>query len=433
MPRKLAYEILKKIENNGQYSNIAIDSALKGSGLEKSDRALASTIVLGVIERRITLDYIIKKILKNFDKTDKNILIILRIGLYQMMFLDRIPTYAAVNETVRLAPKKFAGLVNAVLRAYERQKDKIDYPNENTDIYGYLSVKYSFPEEICHKFTDIYGTGRTKNIFEIFNRPSKTALRINTLKVGVDEYIRELGARNIDYEPSGYLPYIVMVNGCDVESLPGFEEGEFFVQDTASALCVEALGAEESDFLIDSCACPGSKSFGSAILMNNKGLIYSCDLHQSKLGLINSGADRLGIGIIETMRKDGGVFDISLEGKADKVLCDVPCSGFGVIGKKPEIRYKKLSDTEKLPDIQYRILENCSRYVKNGGTLVYSTCTVIPEENLLNIERFLASHKDFALCDFNVGGLASKGGILELAPDINDTDGFFICKMKKIN
>ena len=133
------------------------------------------------------------------------------------------------------------------------------------------------------------------------------------------------------------------------------------------------------------------------------------------------------------MWKDGGVFDISLEGKADKVLCDVPCSGFGVIGKKPEIRYKKLSDTEKLPDIQYRILENCSRYVKNGGTLVYSTCTVIPEENLLNIERFLASHKDFALCDFNAGGLASKGGILELAPDINDTDGFFICKMKKIN
>ena len=134
MPRKLAYEILKKIENNGQYSNIAIDSALKGSGLEKSDRALASTIVLGVIERRITLDYIIKKFLKNFDKTDKNILIILRIGLYQMMFLDRIPTYAAVNETVRLAPKKFAGLGNAVLRTYERQKDKIDYPNENTDI-----------------------------------------------------------------------------------------------------------------------------------------------------------------------------------------------------------------------------------------------------------------------------------------------------------
>ena len=429
MPRRVAFEILKKARRDNTYTNIAIDTALKKSDLTQSDRALCSIIVLGVTERRITLDYYIDKLANSPKDIDDEVRIILEISLYQMLYLDRIPPYAAVNEAVNMSKRKYAGFVNAILRNFMRKKDSIKFEGDEIDK---MSLEYSYPRELCQKFSDIYGYERAKNILDIFNRAPKMTLRVNTLLTSKQEYRSLLKEKGIEARDSQYLDDALIIDGAEFGSLPFADEGYVFVQDQASQICVEAIGAKSGEFIIDTCSCPGSKSFGCAIKMQNNGKILSCDLHKSKLSLVDSGAKRLSIDIIETLERDGRSFDESLEKKADRVLCDVPCSGLGVIGKKPEIRYKNLSDIEKLPDIQLDILKNASRYVKDGGVLVYSTCTVVPEENELNIKRFLSDNTDFELLDFEVGGLKSSNGCLTLNPDEHNTDGFFVCKMKRI-
>ena len=429
MPRKLAFEILKKAKRDNTYSNIAIDTALKNSSLAECDRALCSVIVLGVTERRITLDYYIDKLASNPEKIEDDVRIILQIGLYQMLYLDRIPPYAAVNEAVSMSKRSYSGFVNAILRNFMRKRDSIKFEGDEITV---MSLEYSYPREICQKFADIYGIERAKNILDIFNRAPKMTLRVNTLKTTVDEYEKMLSDAGIDSERSKYAPDALIIGGTDFASLPHASDGYFFVQDVASQICVEAIGACGGEFMIDTCSCPGSKSFGAAIKMGNEGQILSCDLHKSKISLVEKGAERLGIGIIKTLERDGRHFDESLCGKADRVLCDVPCSGLGVIGKKPEIRYKKLSDIEKLPDIQLDILRNASKYVRVGGTLVYSTCTVLPEENELNIKKFLSENDSFIPCDFKSGELESSNGYISLTPDMHGTDGFFVCKLKRI-
>ena len=227
------------------------------------------------------------------------------------------------------------------------------------------------------------------------------------------------------------LENAIILENVSFGSLPGFDEGYFFIQDEASQICVEAVDAKSGMLMIDACSCPGSKSFGSAIKMENAGRILSYDLHESKLKLVDKSAERLGINIITASKRDGRDLDESLLESADRVLCDVPCSGLGVIAKKPEIRYKDISDFARLPEIQYAILENCAKYVKKGGILVYSTCTVLPEENEINAKKFLDSHSEFSPLDFAVGDAQSEKGMLSLSPDIHGTDGFFVAKFIK--
>ena len=433
--RGVAFKILKTANLSATYSNIAVDNALKKYQLTDVDRGLVTAIVMGVTERELTLDYLIDRLASDASKIEPDIRILLRMGIYQLFCMDKIPDYAAVNESVDMAPRRSRGFVNAVLREFLRRRDsgRIDgmLPCEKEDKLKYLSVKYSFPEELCERFCNLYGLERTKRILEIFNCPPKLTLRINTLKVSREEYLKLLEAAGIEYTLSSGLANAVVLDKVAFSALPGFDEGYFFIQDEASQICVEALDAKEDMLLIDACSCPGSKSFGSAIKMNNKGRILSFDLHESKLKLIEKSASRLGIEIITASVRDGRAFDEALEGAADRVLCDVPCSGLGVIGKKPEIRYKSLSDFARLPEIQYAILENCARYVKPGGVLVYSTCTVLPEENEENVARFLDSHPEFTPADFSVGEITSEGGRLALAPDLHGTDGFFVAKFIK--
>ena len=433
--RELAYSILKQAVKGDTYSNIALDNALKKNELSDADRGLLTAIVMGVTERKLTLDYIIDRLASDPEKIDSDTRVLLRMGIYQVTCLDRIPEYAAVNETVSLAPRRCRGFVNAVMRNLLRKKksgelDKL-FPNKNTDRDQYLSVKYSFPPEFCRRFADIYGEERAEKIFDIFNRPPRLTLRINTLKISREDYAALLEKRGIGYKLSERLDSAIILEDVSFSLLPGFDEGYFFVQDEASQICVAALDAQPGDKVIDACSCPGSKSFGTAIRMKNEGDVRSFDLHESKLRLIDKGALRLGIDIIKAAVRDGRDHDPNLEASADRVLCDVPCSGLGVIAKKPEIRYKSLEDISRLPEIQYAILENCSRYVKSGGYLVYSTCTVLPEENELNAERFLREHSEFEPCDFSVGEICSEGGMLSLSPDIHMTDGFFVAKFKK--
>lgn len=433
--RELSFSVLKTASKSGTYSNIALDNALKRNELNDADRGLVTAIVMGVTERRLTLDYIIDKLAADPSRIESETRDLLRMGIYQIIFMDKIPEYAAVNETVSLAPRRSRGFVNAVMRSLLRKRGsgELDslFPPEDDGV-EHLSVKYSFPKEVCARFLEIYGLERAKNIFEVFNRPPKLTLRINTLKIDREGYLRLLDERNIAYRLSERLENAIILDNVSFSSLPGFGEGYFFVQDEASQICVEALGALEDEIIIDSCACPGSKSFGTAIRMKNRGEVRSFDLHESKLKLIDKGAERLGIDIIKSKVRDGRDLNVDMIGLADRVLCDVPCSGLGVIAKKPEIRYKSLDDFARLPEIQYAIVDNCSKYVKCGGYLVYSTCTVLPEENELNVARFLAEHCEFAPCDFKIGNIESENGMISLAPDIHGTDGFFVAKFKKI-
>lgn len=433
--REVAFKVLKDAEKNRTYSNIAVDRALSRSELLGADRGLVTAIVMGVVERKLTLDAIISSLSQNGEKTDSDARVLLRMGIYQLYFLDRIPDHAAVNETVALAPKRLRGFINAVLREFLRRREsgRLEslFPSREEDMLGYLSVKYSFPKDVCAEFIKIYGTERTEVIFEKFNSAPPLTLRINTLKISRDDYSGRLRESGIDFRLSDRLENAVLLDGVAYNELPGVDEGWFFIQDEASQICVEALGAESGETIVDVCSCPGSKSFGSAIRMANEGKIYSFDLHKSKLPLIEKNAERLGISIIGTAERDGRTPDESLFGRADRVLCDVPCSGLGVIAKKPEIRYKSISEFERLPEIQYEILSASARYVRKGGILVYSTCTVLPRENQENVERFLSEHKDFEAVDFRVGELASSCGMLSLSPDIDDTDGFFVAKMRR--
>ena len=434
-PRELAFKILKNALSGATYSNIAIDNALKKNELSPADAGLLTAIVMGVTERKMTLDYIIDKLSSRPDEVESDTRILLQMGIYQVTYLDRIPEYAAVNETVSLAPRRSRGFVNAIMREYLRRKQKGTlkelFPDEEKAPIDFLSIYYSFPQDVCERFLSIYGLDRTKKIFEIFNRPPKLTLRINTLKISREDYARLLDEREIKYTLSERLDNAVLLENVSFGVLPGFEEGYFFVQDEASQTCVEAIDAKAGMLMVDACSCPGSKSFGSAIKMKNEGKILSFDLHESKLKLIDKSAARLGIDIITAAVHDGRNLDESLVGQADRVLCDVPCSGLGVIAKKPEIRYKSLADFARLPGIQLAILENCSKYVKDGGILVYSTCTVLPEENEMNVEKFLSAHPEFTPVDFAVGDVKSEGGMLSLAPDMHGTDGFFVAKFIK--
>lgn len=433
--RAVAFKILKDAEKNKTYSNIAVDRALSQSELSGADRGLVTAIVMGVTERKLTLDAMISSLSQKGEQTDSDAKVLLRMGIYQLYFLDRIPDHAAVNETVALAPKRLRGFINAVLREFLRRREsgRLEslFPSRKEDILGYLSVKYSFPKDVCAEFLKIYGAERTEAIFEKFNSPPPLTLRINTLKISRDDYAGRLRESGIDFRLSDRLENAVLLDGVAYNELPGGDQGWFFIQDEASQICVEALGAQSGENIVDVCSCPGSKSFGSAIRMKNEGKIYSFDLHKSKLPLIEKNAQRLGIDIIRTAERDGRNPDESLFGRADRVLCDVPCSGLGVIAKKPEIRYKSISEFDRLPEIQYDILSASAQYVKKGGILVYSTCTVLPRENRENFERFLSEHKDFEAVDFRVGELRSACGMLSLSPDRDGTDGFFVAKMRR--
>ena len=426
--RSVALKTLLKCESGGGYSNIALDAELEKSGLDRADRALATELVFGVTERRITLDYYISKLSSTkLSKIEPYVLCLIRLGIYQLAFLDRVPSYAAVNESVDLAPKRAKGFVNAILRSFMRQKEP---PAPPSDPIKKLSVLYSYPEELCELFCSEFGYGRAESLFDAMNVRPRSDLRVNTLKTDRGSVLEYLKRSGVDAAPSELSPVGIVTEKGAVAKLSGFADGEFFVQDEASQICTAALGALPGEFIIDACSAPGSKSFGAAIDMQNKGRIVSCDLHKNKLSLIRSGAQRLGIDIIETRAHDARVTVDDFISKADRVICDVPCSGFGVISKKPEIRYKDTVQTENLPEIQYAILKSCAKYVKPGGTLIYSTCTVLDRENGANVRRFLSESPDFYAEDFTVGD-RKFDALTTLMPDTDKTDGFFIARMRR--
>jgi 16S rRNA (cytosine967-C5)-methyltransferase len=361
-------------------------------------------------------------------RLDTDVLNILRLGVYQLFYLEKIPPHAAVNETVELAKKSGKGFVNAILRKLLRD-GMPPLPEKKDGKVKYLSVKYSVPRELCRKFLENFSDERTEAIFAAFLCPPPITLHANLLRTSRDELIERLAAEGISAHPTANAPYGVRLDAA--QGLPdAIFRGDAYVQDEASQICIAALDPREGDRVLDACSCPGTKAFSAAMRMKNAGEILACDKHASKLSLIETSAARLGISIISARERDSSVPDEALDESFDRVLCDVPCSGFGVIAKKPDIRYKSEDDITRLPVLQAKILETNANYLKSGGTLVYSTCTINPAENKNIVESFLKAHPEFSLCPFRAGAVISDG-MLEIMPYEYDTDGFFIAKLRK--
>lgn len=434
--REAAYLSLMRCFRDKCYSNIETDSAIRKYSLSGADKGLYTTLVYGVIERRLTLDYIISTLSERpLERLDGEVLTILRLGLYQLTMLDRIPDSAAVNESVILAKKvkpSSASFVNALLRGFLRKysRDSLPYPDKS-DREKYLSVRYSCGEEVI-KFLSL--SGDPEPTLKAFESMQSVTLRVNTLRSSREELLEELSRLGIEASASEVSPFGIKLGATLPEEVRVLiEDGRVFVQDEASQLAAIALSPKAGERVYDICACPGGKSFSLAMEMENKGELFAFDLHKNKLSLIESGAKRLGIDIIRIGEKNGSIYDEALASTADRILCDVPCSGLGVIAKKPELRYKSESEISGLPRVQYAILDNSARYLKPGGRLCYSTCTLNPRENDEIVEKFLTEHTDFEAVSFSVGGFDAPSGKLTLRPETSGTDGFFISLLERKN
>ncbi|MGB9678963.1 MAG: 16S rRNA (cytosine(967)-C(5))-methyltransferase RsmB [Thermoanaerobacteraceae bacterium] len=442
--REIAFEILYDIFKNGAYSNISLNKHFKKYEIEDADKNLIKEIVFGTIERKYTIDYFISFYIKNkLDNLDLNTLIVLEMGIYQLEYLDKIPNYAVLNETVNLA-KKVTNLykskfINAVLRNFQRKSKKIEFPDRNKDFIKYLCIKYSFPEWIVKRLVKNYPKDKTEKILIALNEKPEICFRMNSLKIEKEDFINYLKEHNIDYKEGYYNEEAFYLKIKDAQSNDLYKKGYIQVQDEASMLVSKVLSPKEGDFIIDVCSAPGGKTTHIAQLMNNEGTIVAFDVYKHKLKIIEDNCKRLGIKNVKTELFDATKINSKYINKADLVLTDVPCSGIGIIKKKPDIKLKRLSEQDilNLVEIQYSILNSSSNYVKVNGFLVYSTCTLGNEENMDIIEKFLNNNSNFILVDIsnelkNFDNASLKKGFIQITPDLYPIDGFFICKMKRI-
>lgn len=428
--RRLAFRSLIDCEANARYTNLELNTVISRTPMTPRERALYTALLYGVTERRITLDYQIYKLYERpIDKLSVEVAVLLRLGLYQMIYMRSVPEHAAVASTVELAKTAVnpgaCSLINAILRQAQRTLKRDDggwtliAPDKSRDICGHLSITYSIPRYLCKMWCRAYGEEGAEDIMRALCSPASTTLRVNTLKTTREALMAELAAVGVSSVPSSLTEDgVILEEGGAVSELAALSEGRCFVQDDASRLCVAALDPQPGETVMDLCAAPGGKSFACAIAMHGEGRIISFDVHESKLSLIRGGASRLGIDILTADCADAAVPRPELFGLADRVLCDVPCSGFGTIAKKPDLRNKSAESIRDLPSLQLKILENGARYVKKGGVLVYSTCTLLSAENEDNVTAFLTLHPEHEL-------LSSQ----TLFPG-NGTDGFFIAKLR---
>ena len=431
--RKIALDLLDEYEVGGKYVNLSLSSH-RADALSREERAALTALLYTSVERKLTYDYYICAISKRSDSDiDIHTKNILRLGLCQLVDMTSIPDFAAVNETVKLARQKGErAFVNGILRAAQRMKNSLPMPSEEKNYKRYLSVKYSFPLDTVKHFDSLFGREETENLLKFYNEAKYTDITVNTNKISVKEYKAALSERGIETEEcTGIKNTLRINNSVNPERLYGFSEGYFFVQDRASLISALALSPEKGDTLVDVCSAPGGKSFSSAILMGNEGKIHSFDLHESKLSLITSGRDRLGLNIIDVDQGDATCPKEELFGTADKLICDAPCSGLGVLGKKPDLRYKDMNSISELPSLQLKILSESVKYLKVGGVAVYSTCTLNPRENEEVVSAFLSENSDFELVPFKVGEFSAESGMLTLLPHKHNTDGFFMAKIIK--
>ena len=430
--RETALNVLIACRKNGAWSNAVLKDYLTRDGLDRRDGALASRLVYGVLQNRNKLDFYLAQLLAGKIKDLHPVVRdILHLGLYQIYELDKIPASAAVNESVALAKKyckkqRFApGLVNAVLRKADDTKGTLREPKSYVD-------KYSHPQKLVDLLKENVGKENLEAMLMANNAQPETTVQVNTLLTNAEKLTAILEAEGVTVANHGWMENCLVLSGTgNLEKLPSFRQGLYYVQDPAAKLSVLCAEVKPGMKVLDCCAAPGGKSFAAAMAMGNKGSITSCDVHAHKTALIENGAKRLNIDILTARQQDATVFVPEWENAMDAVICDVPCSGYGIIRKKPDIREKDPDTMLELPELQLQILENVARYVRPGGTLLYSTCTVLQRENEEVVEKFLSTNPDYTLEELPVSYPESSGGMLTLIPGKFDTDGFFIAKLRR--
>jgi 16S rRNA (cytosine967-C5)-methyltransferase len=433
--REITLRLLDDYEMSGKYINLSLSSHIVDA-ISPVERAQVTSLLYTTVEHKLTFDYYIAALAeREIEKVDLHTRNILRLGMCQILYMSSLPNFAAVSETVKLGRHKGErSFVNGILRSLVRRKEDgtVPMPKREKNTARYLSVAYSFPLPIVKHFISLFGEGECESMLSSFNSECDTDITVNTTRISRDELMTLLLKSGFEVQPSPYSSLSLRLKGsCAPRAIPGFDEGYFFVQDQSCAISAEVLGTEIGDSVIDVCAAPGGKSFSAAILGGDKGRVISLDIHESKLSLIEGGAKRLGLTSITVGQRDACVPDESLFGKFDRVICDVPCSGFGVLGKKPDLRYRSIESLSRLPELQYSILSSASKYLKVGGTLVYSTCTLNPAENEEVVNRFLLANREYSPTDFKVGDLSGVNGTLTILPNKHGMDGFFIAKLKK--
>ena len=430
-----AVKILQKLHLSHSYSHIALDNLLRKERFSDAERALLSRLVYGVEERRLTLDHMLACCCtRSLARLHPTVLEILRVGAYQLLFMDRIPVSAAVNEAVKatrsLKQGAASGFVNGVLRALDRKKAEL-WDTLGNDIAG-LSIRYSCPRETISLWMDSYGEERTLDLLKFINETPPTVLRLNSLRTTPAEWRAFALQEEIAYHTLPSLENSVVIEGGIARRVLDKFGDRYYYQDGASQYCVAALSPQIGERLADVCAAPGGKSFTAAQEMQNDGYILCGDIHGEKCDTIIRRAREFGITIVDAVARDASKeCPRPLHGRFDRVICDVPCSGLGVIRRKPEIRYKSLSEFAELPKLQYQILEQASRMVRPGGVLQYSTCTLNPAENEMVVRRFAAEHPEFTPRILPITDCFTALGIepdwyITLFPPVHGTDGFFI-------
>lgn len=437
--REIAFKVLCDIEDNNNYSNIAINKHFKNLDITNQDRGLATELIYGVVENQYYLDYIINKLSKiKTHKLSTYVKILLRMGIYQIAFLDSISEYAAVNETVNLVKKydnRSAGFVNAILRNIIRSKEevlKVDTGNEIMD----LATRNSYSPWMIKDWVKNFGQEFTEDLLEANSEKPSLYIRANTLKITRDELIEKLKEQGVSASKVNIVEEAIKVENLkNIENNELFKNGLFTIQDISSMIVGKVINPKVNSMVLDICSAPGGKTTHLATLMNNTGTVVARDIFEHKLKLINDTVDRLGLTNVEVENFDACELDENSIEKFDYVLTDVPCSGLGIIRRKPEIKYKSKEDLKDLPQIQMDILQKASNYVKVGGTLVYSTCTVQDKENIDIVKAFIAENKNFELepiDEINVDLDNQDKGYLKIYPNIHGIDGFFIAKLRRV-
>lgn len=442
--RNKALQIIYEITEKGAFSHIELDSSLNDPKLRDVDKGFVTELVYGTVRWLKKLDYIIDSFstVKRKKITPWNINI-LRLGIYQILYM-RVPDSAACNESVKLARKHghaaTGGFVNAVLRNIIRNKEQIIWPDREKDIISHLSVMHSYPEWLVEEWVNEYGADWTEELLKAGNLEPETTIRINRLKKQRDELTDELISEGAEVSEGRYHKDAILIKRPgSVTRFIGFRKGSFQVQDESSMFAATILCPKEGESVLDVCSAPGGKTTHIAEIMNNRGKISARDVYNGKLDMVKEAARRLGIKIIETKDWDARVPEPELFGTFDKVLVDAPCTGLGIIRKKPDIKWsRKKEDFNELSNLQEQILTVSSKYVKKGGMLVYSTCTLGKKENIDVIKRFCEKNLQFKMEDINeylpdsLKRDSAKEGYIQLYPHIENTDGFFIAKMRRM-
>lgn len=433
--RETALNTLLACQRQGAWSDGYLKRAIREAGLDRRDAAFATRLCFGVQQNEMLLDWYIARYSRlPLQKLDFIVLWDLRLAVYQILMMDKVPEHAAVSEAVSLAKKRVrnpgaAGMVNGILRSFLREREVLPLP-EGTDWAETASLRTSHPRWLVEAFLERLGRESTEKLLLADNEQPPTTVQVNTLRATMSEVQALLCAQGASAAPHPQISDCLLLNRTgDLEQLDAYQQGLFYVQDAAAKLSVLAAAPKPGQKVLDCCAAPGGKSFAAAICMEDWGEVCSCDIHPHKIRLIEAGRDRLGLHCISAQIQNGAARKVSWEAAFDVVITDVPCSGLGIIRKKPDIRYKDEKALNGLPDVQYHILKNCAEYVRPGGTLLYSTCTLLRRENEAVVDRFLQEDQRFRLMPFSLPCIGDSDGMATLWPHIHGTDGFFIAKM----